>query len=100
MNSGPSPLILSNRDWRVEVHGLVLTETFRRPGLVLPLHFHERTNTALTIEGFFTETVGKEPYDVNPSSVIFRPAGEKHSNRCGKTAARCLIANPRPRLLC
>jgi AraC family transcriptional regulator len=75
----------------VEVHGLVLTETFRPPGLVLPPHFHEHANIALTIEGSFTETVGREPYDVNPSSVIFRPAGEKHSNRYGTTAARCLI---------
>ena len=99
MNSGPSPLILSSRDTRVEVHGLVLTETFRRPGLVLPLHFHERTNIALTIEGSFTETVGREPYDVNPSSVIFRPAGEKHSNRYGKTAARCLIIEVEPQRL-
>jgi AraC family transcriptional regulator len=99
MSSGPSPIILSNRDRRVEVHGLVLTETFRPPGLVLPAHFHEHANVALAIEGFFTETVGREPYDVKPSSVIFRPAGEKHSNRYGKTAARCLIIEVGPQRL-
>jgi AraC family transcriptional regulator len=99
MSSRPSPIILSNQDRRVEVHGLMLTETFRPPGLVLPSHFHEHANVALTIEGFFTETVGREPYYVNPSSVIFRPAGEKHSNRYGKTAARCLIIEVRPQRL-
>jgi len=34
MNSGPSPIILSNQDRRVEVHGLMLTETFRSKRLV------------------------------------------------------------------
>ena len=99
MSSGPSPIILSKQDRRVEVHGLVVTETFRPPGLVLPPHFHEHANIALTIEGFFIETVGREPYEVNPSSVIFRPAGEKHANRYGKTAARCLIIEVGPQRL-
>ena len=99
MDFGPSPIILSNQDRRVEVHGLMLTETFRPPGLVLPPHYHEHANIALTIEGSFTETVGIKPYDVNPSSVIFRPAGEKHSNRYRKTAARCLIIEVGPHRL-
>jgi len=40
MMPAPSPIVLSDRDKRVEVSGLVLTETFRRPGLLLPPHFH------------------------------------------------------------
>lgn len=99
MDFGPSPIILSGQDKRVEVSGFVLTQTYRPPGLVLPPHFHEHANIALTIEGFFTETVGREPYEVNPSSVIFRPAGEKHSNRYGKRAARCLIIEVGPQRL-
>jgi len=99
MNSEPSPIVLSDQDKRLEVPGFVLTETFRPPGLVLPAHFHEHANIALTVEGSFTETVGTEPYEVNPSSVIFRPAGEKHSNRYGETAARCLIIEVRPERL-
>jgi AraC family transcriptional regulator len=98
MNSA-SPIVLSDRDKRLEVAGFVLTETFRPSGLVLPAHFHEHANIALTVEGSFTETVGTEPYEVNPSSVIFRPAGEKHSNRYGATAARCLIIEVRPERL-
>jgi AraC family transcriptional regulator len=99
MNSEPSPIVLSDQDKRLEVSGFVLTETFRPPGLVLPAHFHEHANIALTVEGSFTETVGTEPYEVNPSSVIFRPAGEKHSNRYGEAAARCLIIEVRPERL-
>jgi AraC family transcriptional regulator len=99
MNSTPSPIVLSGRDKRVEASGFVLTQTYRPPGLLLPPHFHEHANIALTIEGFFTETVGRKPYEVNPCSVIFRPAGEKHSNRYGKTAAHCLIIEVRPQRL-
>jgi AraC family transcriptional regulator len=99
MNSESSPLVLTNQDKRLEMSGFVLTQTFRPSGLVLPPHFHEHANIALTVEGSFTETVGTEPYEVNPYSVIFRPAGEKHSNRYGKTAAHCLIIEVRPRRL-
>jgi AraC family transcriptional regulator len=99
MNSTPSPIVLSGQDKRVEASGFVLTQTYRPPGLVLPPHFHEHANIALTIDGFFTETVGRKPYEVNPCSVIFRPAGEKHSNRYGKTAAHCLIMEVRPQRL-
>lgn len=99
MNSGPSPLVLGGQDKRVEVSGLVLTETYRPPGLVLQPHFHEHANIALAVEGSFIETVGTKPYEVNPYSVIFRPAGEKHSNRYGNATARSLIIEVRPQLL-
>ena len=97
--AAPSPIVLSDRDKRLEVSGFVLTETFRPPGLLLPAHFHEHANIALTLEGSFIETVGTKPYEVNPSSVIFRPAGEKHSNRYGMTAAHCLIIEVQPERL-
>ena len=99
LTSRPSPLVLGNADRRVELSGFVLTVTFRPAGLVLPPHFHEYANIALAVEGSFIETVGRKPYEVNPCSVIFRPAGEKHSNRYGKTAAHCLIIEVRPQRL-
>src|SRR5215469_8375110 len=99
MNTAPSSLVLSDQDRRVEVSGFVLTETFRPAGLVLPAHFHEHANIALTVEGSFIETVGAEPYEVHPASVIFRPAGEKHSNRYGKARAHSLVIEVRPERL-
>lgn len=99
MNSRPSPIILSSQDKQVDVSGFVLTQTYRPPGLVLPPHFHEYTNIALALEGSFIETIGPKPYEVNPCSVILRPAGEKHSNRYGKTAAHCLIIEVQPQRL-
>lgn len=91
--------MLSDQDKQVEVSGFVLTQTYRPPGLVLPPHFHEHANIALAVEGSFIETIGPKPYEVNPNSVIFRPAGERHSNRYGKTAAQCLIIEVRPQRL-
>jgi AraC family transcriptional regulator len=99
MTSAPSSLILSDVDRRLEVPGFVLTETYRPAGLVLPMHFHAHANVALTLQGGFIETVGAKPYEVNPASVIFRPAGEKHSNRYGKSAAHCLIIEVKPERL-
>ena len=79
--------------------GFVLTQTYRPAGLVLPPHFHEYANIAFALKGSFVETVGSKPYEVNPYSVIFRPAGEKHSNQYGKTAAHNLIIEVRPQRL-
>ena len=99
MNARPSPIVLSSQDRRVELSGFVVTQTYRPPGLVLPPHFHEYANVALALDGGFVETVGPKPYEVNPYSVIFRPAGERHSNRYGKTAAHSLIIEVRPQRL-
>jgi AraC family transcriptional regulator len=99
MNPTSSPIVLSGQDKRVEVPGFVLTETYRPPGFALPSHFHEYANIALALDGSFIETVGSKPYEVHPCSVIFRPAGEPHSNQYGKTAAHCLIIEVRPQRL-
>ena len=99
MSSDPSPLVLGKADKRVELSGFVLTETFRPPGLVLPPHFHEHTNVALTLQGTFVETISEHAQEVCPFGVVLRPAGEKHSNRYGRTAARCLIIEVRPQRL-
>ena len=99
MNCRSSPIVLSDQDRQVDVSGFALTETYRPPGLILPPHCHEHANIALAVDGSFIETVGPKPYEVYPYSVIFRPAGEKHSNRYGKTAAHCLIIEVRPQRL-
>ena len=99
MNPAASSLVLSHQDRRVKVPGFVLTETFRPAGLVLPPHFHEHANIGFTIEGSFIETVGAEPYQAHPAGVIFRPAGERHSDRYGKNPARCLIIEVQPERL-
>jgi AraC family transcriptional regulator len=99
MTSSPSPLVLGKADRRVELSGFVLTETLRPPGLVLPPHFHENTNIALTLEGTFFETIRGRAQDMGPSGVVLRPAGEKHSNQYGRVGSRSLIIEVKPQRL-
>jgi AraC family transcriptional regulator len=99
MTSRPSPLVLGNADRRVELSGFVLTETFRPPGLELPTHFHENTNIALTLDGTFAETIRGRAQQVDPSGIVLRPAGEKHSNQYGRVGSRSLIIEVMPQRL-
>jgi AraC family transcriptional regulator len=99
MTSRPSPLVLGKADRRVELSGFVLTETFRPPGLELPTHFHENTNIALTLEGTFFETIRGRAQEVDPSGMVLRPAGEKHSNQYGRVGSRSLIIEVMPQRL-
>lgn len=99
MNARPSPIVITGQDKRVELSGFVLTQTYRPPDFVLLPHFHEHASIAFALDGSFVETVGGKAYEVNPYSVIFRPAGEKHSNRYGKSAAYSLVIEVRPERL-
>jgi len=99
MKASAAPLILSSNDRRVELSDLVVNETFRPRGLVLPSHFHEYASIAFTMEGHFDETVGVKGYEVEPHSAIVRPAGDRHANRYSHTAARCLIIEIKPQWL-
>jgi AraC-like DNA-binding protein len=67
--------------------------------LVLPSHYHEHANIALTLEGDFIETIGTHACEMAPSCVILRPSGEKHSNRYGTNASRSLIIEVKPQQL-
>jgi AraC family transcriptional regulator len=91
LESGPEPLVLSARDKQLRIPGFVLTETVRPAGMILQPHYHEHANIALALEGAFEETIGARRHEVQPSSVILRPAGEKHSNRYWGAPSRSLI---------
>ncbi len=93
------PVKAGTLDRSADFGGLVLTETIRQPGLVLPPHYHANTNIALVLRGIFVETIGRRPYDVGPGSLILRPAGEMHSNHYDREEARCLIIEVRPQRL-
>jgi AraC family transcriptional regulator len=96
MRAMSSPITLEAQDRSIETTDLVLTETIRQPGLVLPRHCHKYTNIALVIQGSFIETVAQDPYEVSPASLILRPAGEMHTNRYGRAEARCLVIEVKP----
>lgn len=73
-----------------EVGGFVFTETTYRPGLTLPRHSHERACFVIALRGSFSETYAKRSRQVKPSTLIFRPAGEEHSEHFNSGGAKCL----------
>lgn len=75
---------------RREVGGFVITETTYAAGLKLPTHSHERACFVIALRGSFSEKYTKRSRQVKPSTLIFRPAGEEHSEHFDSGEARCL----------
>jgi AraC family transcriptional regulator len=76
--------------------GLRLTETTYAPGLELPRHAHELACFVFVLDGDFDETFGRRSRDCGPLSLIYRPAGEVHSDRFRRSGARCLNVEIEP----
>ncbi|MDQ5844819.1 MAG: AraC family transcriptional regulator [Acidobacteriota bacterium] len=91
MRAGHNSITFGEQLKKAEIEGLVLTETFHAPDMVLPRHNHECANVVLTMKGAFRETIGKRPQDCSSSSLLIKPAGETHANRYGATGAHCFI---------
>jgi AraC family transcriptional regulator len=78
------------------VDGLRLTETTYAPELELPRHAHELACFVVVLDGVFDEAFGRRARDCGPLSLIFRPAGEVHSDRFRRAGARCLNVEVEP----
>lgn len=65
-----------------------LTETIYAPTIKLPVHSHKAAYFCFVLEGDFTEFYGRRSRLCRPSTLVFHPAGEKHSDRF-ETNARC-----------
>ncbi len=68
--------VLSN----ASVAGLTLTETSYAPSLKLPKHAHEQAYFCFVLEGSFTEVYCRRSRSCHPSTLVFHPAGETHSD--------------------
>jgi AraC family transcriptional regulator len=73
------------------IGAFVLTEVTYPPGLVLQSHSHDQTCIGLTLEGWSIETFHKVEVDRPKQAVLFRPAGERHSDVIGNVGARCFL---------
>lgn len=60
--------------------GLTLTETVYAQSLELPVHSHERAYFCFVLDGSFTEVYGKRTRTCHPSTLIFHPSDETHSD--------------------
>ncbi|MBZ4373688.1 AraC family transcriptional regulator [Corallococcus sp. AS-1-6] len=66
---------------RVEVAGLVLTESTYAPGVRLPSHGHRHAGFRLTLEGGFTDVVEGRARECTARSVAFQAPGLEHAQR-------------------
>jgi AraC family transcriptional regulator len=65
----------------LEVAGLTFAETVYAAGLEIPTHEHTNAFFYFVIEGRCEQVHGRETRAVSPSTLVFHPAGEPHSNR-------------------
>lgn len=65
----------------ISVSGFTLTETAYSPVLKLPKHSHKQAYFCFVLRGSFTEVYGKHSRSCRPSTLIFHPAGEMHSDQ-------------------
>jgi AraC family transcriptional regulator len=73
-----------------EVAGFILTETSYAPHQKLPQHSHERAHVIVVLRGAFAERSGRKTRWCAPSSVIFRPPGEPHTDHFDRAGGGCL----------
>ncbi|QSQ17902.1 helix-turn-helix transcriptional regulator [Myxococcus landrumensis] len=66
---------------RLEVAGLVLTESIYPPGALLALHRHRHAGFRLTLEGGFTEVLEGRARECPPRSVVFQAPEVAHEQR-------------------
>ncbi len=69
--------------------GFTLTETAYASSLKLPKHSHEQAYFCFVLDGTFTEIYGRRERSCRPSTLIFHPAGETHSDYF-HSSARCI----------
>jgi AraC family transcriptional regulator len=84
----------SPRSTSLDVGGLRVTEAHFPPGLVLPLHIHDRATIAVMLEGSFDCTFPGRTLPCNPGALHSEPAEERHGNRMGTRGAHVLVIQP------
>jgi AraC family transcriptional regulator len=70
------------------IAGLTLTETSYSAALKLPKHAHQEAYFCFVLQGEYTENYGRRSRSCTPSTLIFHPANESHSDQF-YLAARC-----------
>lgn len=70
------------------VAGLTLTETAYAADLRLPKHAHEEAYFCFVLKGDYSENYGRRWRSCRPSTLIFHPSNETHSDQF-HSAARC-----------
>jgi AraC family transcriptional regulator len=65
-----------------------LSETAYPPCSTLPRHSHESNYFCFVLSGTYTETYGRKLRSCRPSTIVYHPAGELHSQRFDRARVR------------
>lgn len=65
---------------RREAAGFILSESKYSPDTRIPKHSHDRAYFNILFNGSYLETYGSKSRACNPSTVVFHPAGETHTD--------------------
>ena len=91
------PVSLGSPRFRtLELGGLLITDAWFPPGLVLKPHTHDRTVLAVTLAGSWDSVMDRRPRVSQVGMVLTEPAGESHANHFGGGGARVLVMQPDP----
>lgn len=74
-----------------DVAGFTLTKTAYAPNFETPIHSHERACFCLVLRGGYVESYGNLALTCKPSSLLFRPPEEPHSNHIQNAGGLCFI---------
>ncbi|HET8761951.1 MAG TPA: AraC family ligand binding domain-containing protein, partial [Gemmatimonadales bacterium] len=78
------------------IGGFALTEFTQPPDQHLPWHVHDNASICLVLAGSYTERIGANEHECPPSSVVFKPAFERHADHFGATGGTCLLMEITP----
>jgi AraC family transcriptional regulator len=81
------------------IPGAALIENAYPPAFVIPRHSHASAFFGLVIEGGYRETYGGRCRECSPSSLLFHPPGEIHSEEHYDVVVRILTIEPTEQLL-
>jgi AraC family transcriptional regulator len=81
------------------IPGVALVENAYAPAFVIPRHAHAAAFFGLVLEGGYREVYDSRSRECSPSSFLFHPAGEVHSETHYDVPVRILSIEPTARLL-
>lgn len=95
----PSGTYFGTRKRSRHVPGFQLTEQEYSPAFVIPQHAHATAYFGLTVEGGYRETYDRRSRECGPSTLLFHPRGEVHSEDHYDAAVRIFCLEPGEQVL-
>ena len=74
-----------------EMGGFRLTEFAQPPHRRLPWHEHRDASICFVVAGSYAERTRHHDRECSPRSMVFKPAGERHTDQFGRDGGTCLL---------